>query len=304
MKYPSKPVDIRQYRNLYPFRPHFLDRDGLRYHFADEGSGEAVVMVHGNPTWSFYYRRLITALSPKYRCIAPDHMGCGLSDKPDESRYDFRLRSRVDDFSALMDHLDLSRVTLVVHDWGGMIAMAWAVAHPQRVTRIVVTNTAGFFPPGGKRIPLRLWIIRNLSVLARPAVLRGNLFARGAIPMAPRKRLPAEVRKGLLAPYNCPTNRIATLRFVQDIPVAPGDPGFDIVDHVSRNLGRLSSIPMLILWGRHDFVFDTDYFNEWRRRFPEAESHLFDDAGHYLMEDVPERIIERVTAFMARHPIH
>jgi len=304
MKYPSKPVDIRQYRDLYPFRPHFLDRGGLKYHFVDEGSGDAVVMVHGNPTWSFFFRRLINALSPKYRCIAPDHMGCGLSDKPDETRYDFRLRSRVADFSALMDHLNLSRVTLVVHDWGGMIAMAWAVANPQRVARIVVTNTAGFFPPGGKGIPLRLWIIRNLSALARPAVLSGNLFARGAIPMAPRKRLPADIRKGLLAPYNCPNNRIATLRFVQDIPLVPGDPGFDIVDHVSRNLDRLSPIPMLILWGRHDFVFDTDYFNEWRRRFPEAESHLFDDAGHYLMEDVPERIIERVTDFMARHPIN
>ena len=303
MTHSSKPVDIRQYRDHYPFQSQFLERDGLKYHFVDQGSGEAVVMVHGNPTWSFFFRRLITALSPDCRCIAPDHMGCGLSDKPDETRYDFRLRSRVADFSALMDHLDLARVTLVVHDWGGMIAMAWAVANPQRVARIVVTNTAGFFPPGQKRIPLRLWIIRNLSVLARPAVLWGNLFARGAIHMAPRKRLPAEVRKGLLAPYNCPANRIATLRFVQDIPLAPDDPGFDIVDRVSRNLDRLAHLPMLILWGRHDFVFDRDYFEEWCRRFPDAESHLFDDAGHYLMEDVPERIIARVSEFMGRHPL-
>ena len=299
----SKPVDRRQYRDLYPFRSRFVDRNGLTYHYVDQGTGDPVVMVHGNPTWSFFFRRLITALSPEYRCIAPDHIGCGLSDKPDETRYDFRLRSRVADLAALLDRLDLSRITLVVHDWGGMIALAWAVENVQRVARIVVTNTAGFFPPGGKRIPLRLWMIRNLSVLARPAVLQGNLFARGAIRMAPRKRLPSAVVRGLLAPYNCPINRVATLRFVQDIPLSPGDPGFDIVDHVSRNLARLGSIPMLILWGRHDFVFDIDYFDEWCRRFPMAESHLFDDAGHYLMEDVPERIVERVKAFMARHPI-
>jgi haloalkane dehalogenase len=304
MKYPSKTVDTEQYRGLYPFRSRILDRNGLNYHYLDEGTGNPVVMVHGNPTWSFFFRRIITALSPDYRCIASDHMGCGLSDKPDESRYDFRLASRVADFSALMDHLDLERVTLMVHDWGGMIAMAWAVTNPERVARIIVTNTAGFFPPGKKRIPLRLWIIRNLSTFARPAVLYGNLFARGAIRMAPHKRLPAEVRDGLLAPYNCPDNRIATLRFVQDIPLVPGDPGYDIVDQVSRNLESLNHVPMLILWGRHDFVFDVDYYDEWRRRFPDAESHLFEDAGHYLFEDVPERIIGLIADFLSRHPIN
>ncbi|HSO19758.1 MAG TPA: alpha/beta fold hydrolase [Desulfosarcina sp.] len=260
-------------------------------------------MVHGNPTWSFYFRRVVDALSPDYRCIVPDHMGCGLSDKPDASRYDFSLQSRLDDFSALMDHLALDRVTLMVHDWGGMIAMAWAVANPQRVSRIIVTNTAGFFPPGSKGIPLRLRIIRNLTALARPAVLYGNLFARGAICMAPRKRLPPAVRRGLLAPYDRPRHRLATLCFVQDIPLRPGDPAHDIVDRVDRNLAGLAGLPMLILWGRHDFVFDVDYYAEWCRRFPHAERHLFDDAGHYLLEDVPDRIIALAGDFLKRHPI-
>ncbi len=296
-------VDPDDYQHLYPFQSHFLDRNGLRYHFIDQGKGDPVVMVHGNPTWSFFFRRIITALESRHRIIAPDHMGCGLSDKPGDAEYDFRLQSRLDDFSALMDHLDLDRVTLMVHDWGGMIAMAWAVANPHRVARLIITNTAGFFPPGRKRIPLRLWVIRNLGVLATPAVLYGNLFARGAIHMAPRKRLPAKVKQGLLAPYNCPKNRLATLRFVQDIPLVPGDPGFSIVDRVDRHLAGLASVPMLILWGRHDFVFDVDYYNEWCRRFPEAEKHRFDDAGHYLLEDVPERIIALVNDFLTRHPI-
>jgi haloalkane dehalogenase len=302
MKKLSQPVDPEDFQHLYPFQSHFLNRNGLRYHFVDQGEGDPVVMVHGNPTWSFFFRRIISALTPDYRTIAPDHMGCGLSDKPDERAYDFRLKSRLDDFSALMDHLALDRVTLLVHDWGGMIAMAWAVTHPHRVARLVITNTAGFFPPMGKRIPLRLRTIRNLSALAAPAVLYGNLFARGAIFMAPRKRLSAEVIKGLLAPYNCPQNRMATLRFVQDIPQEPGDPGFDIVNRVDRELATLAHIPTLILWGRHDFVFDVDYYNEWCRRFPKAEKHLFDDAGHYLLEDVPDRIIGLVKDFLARHP--
>ena len=298
----SKPIAVNDYRPLYPFRPHFLNRDGLRYHFVDQGAGEAVVMVHGNPTWSFYFRRIIDALAPDYRVIAPDHLGCGLSDKPDNRQYDFRLQSRVADFAALMDHLELERVTLMVHDWGGMIAMAWAVANPRRVARLIVTNTAGFLPPGGKSIPLRLAIVRNLRAVATPAVLYGNLFARGALCMAPRQRLSAAVKKGLLAPYNCPRHRLATLRFVQDIPLKTGDPGFEIVDRVDRRLTTLSHLPMLILWGRHDFVFDLDYYNEWCRRFPMAEKHLFDDAGHYLFEDVPERIIGLVKNFLQRNP--
>ncbi len=300
---PGRPIDPAVYRGLYPFRSHILDRDGLSYHYVDEGAGDAVVMVHGNPTWSFYFRRLIAALAPDYRCIAPDHMGCGLSDKPGDDRYDFRLSSRVADFAALMDRLALRRVTLLVHDWGGMIAMAWAVANPQRVSRIVVTNTTAFFPPGRKRLPRRLRIVRDLTALATPAVLYGNLFALGAVYMAPYKRLPAAVKKGLLAPYNAPRNRLATLRFVQDIPLQPGDPGYDMVSRVDRQLITLNHIPMLILWGRHDFVFDVDFFRAWRRRFPRAEAHLFDDAGHYLIEDVPERITLLLRRFLDRHPL-
>jgi cis-3-alkyl-4-acyloxetan-2-one decarboxylase len=296
-------LDADAYRRLYPFRSQFLERNGLHYHFIDQGRGDAVVMVHGNPTWSFFFRRLIAALAPAYRTIAPDHIGCGLSDKPDDGQYDFHLKSRVADFTALMDHLELERVTLMVHDWGGMIALAWAVANPERVARLIITNTAGFFPPGGKPIPLRLRIVRNLGLLATPAVLYGNLFARGAVHMAPRKRLSAEVKQGLLAPYDSPLHRLATLRFVQDIPIGPGDSAFDIVNHVDRHLFTLTHIPMLILWGRHDFVFDVDYYKEWCRRFPHAEQHLFDDAGHYLFEDVPERIIEIVGDWLTRHPV-
>ena len=121
--------------------------------YVDVGEGDPIVLLHGNPTWSFFFRRVISTLSPGYRCIAPDHMGCGLSDKPDGTRYDFRLHSRVADFSALMDHLALERVTLMVHDWGGMIAMAWAVDHPQRVSASSSPTRPAFFRRAANEFP-------------------------------------------------------------------------------------------------------------------------------------------------------
>jgi pimeloyl-ACP methyl ester carboxylesterase len=284
---------------LYPFRSRFLNIGGLNYHYIDEGSGAPVVMVHGNPTWSFYYRNLVCALRTTCRAIAVDHIGCGLSDKPPAARYGYRLKDRVADFNALIDHLNLDTpVTLVVHDWGGMIATAWAVEHPNRVARMVMLNTAAFFPPGEKPIPGRLKLIRNLSLLAVPAVLGLNLFARAALFTASAKRLSRPVKAGLIAPYNCWKNRVATLKFVQDIPLVPSDPSYGLVSHVQRHLFRLNQIPKLVIWGARDVVFDKDYFREWKRRFPGAQTHLFEDAGHYILEDKPEQVIGLIQKFL------
>lgn len=287
------------YQRLFPFSPHYMNNGGFQYHYVDEGAGEPVVMVHGNPTWSFYYRRLIQALSSTHRAIAPDHIGCGLSDKPPASAYSYTLGQRVTDFERFMDHLAFDqKITLVLHDWGGMIGMAWAVRHIDRIARIVLLNTAAFLPPKGKRLPVRLRLIRNLKWVSTPAVLGLNLFAAGALFMAPKKPLPADVRAGLIAPYNSWKNRIATLQFVLDIPVKPSDASYDIVESVDRRLTGLSHLPFLICWGAHDFVFDIDYLNEWQRRFPDVRTHLFQTAGHYVLEDEPEKIIGLVKPFL------
>ena len=141
----STPVSIR---STSPELAEFLaahpgrdwERDGLRQHYLDEGDGAPVVMVHGNPTWSFFYRRLVEALSPTRRCIVPDHIGCGLSDKPDDSRYEYTLERRVDDLEALLDHLGVREdVSLVVHDWGGMIGTSYAARHPDRIRKMVAS---------------------------------------------------------------------------------------------------------------------------------------------------------------------
>jgi haloalkane dehalogenase len=293
--------DISSFKHLYPFQSRFFLINGHRYHYLDEGSGPPVLMLHGNPTWSFYYRNLIMALAPGHRVIVPDHMGCGLSDKPFVSDYNYRLKTRVDDLTALMAHLDIrEKITLIVHDWGGMIGAAWALDHLQMIARLVITNTSGFLPPGGKQIPRRLKVLRQMAAFAVPAVLGGNLFARSALYMAPYKKLSRDVKKGLIAPYNTWHHRMATLKFVQDIPLCEGDPSYGIVKNVDDHLHLLAAFPMLILWGRHDFVFDMDYYREWCRRFPAADAHLFDDAGHYLLEDVPEQIIDRVRQFILK----
>jgi haloalkane dehalogenase len=255
-------------------------------------------MLHGNPTWSFYYRSLITKLSPGYRIIVPDHIGCGLSDKPGRKRYNYRLKSRVDDLDALYEHLNLKQnISLVVHDWGGMIGMAFALRHRKIIDRIVIMNTAAFLPPENKNLPLRLWIVRNIKPLAAVAVLGFNLFSFGALFFASHKGLSREVKKGLTAPYNSWKNRIATLKFVQDIPVREKDPSYQLVSDIDNNLHKIKDIPMLICWGKHDFVFDNDYLIEWQRRFPKAKVHTFSSAGHYVLEDAQDRIVDLVGKF-------
>lgn len=297
-------VDISGFRRLYPFRSRYMDLNGLRYHYLDEGAGDPIVMVHGNPTWSFYFRSLIKELSPQYRTIAVDHIGCGLSDKPDTTRYDYRLKSRVDDLEALIAPLDLKTgITLVLHDWGGMIGAAYALRHPEKIARLVILNTSGFLPPNKKRIPMRLWLVRNIKPFATIGVLGFNLFAFAALYMASYKGLSKDIKAGLTAPYNCWRNRIATLKFVQDIPLKKKDPSYSLVKSVDENLHKLADIPMLICWGEHDFVFDMSYLAEWKRRFPNARVHTFSDAGHYVLEDAQEKIVFLVKDFLKQNPV-
>ncbi len=276
-----------------------MDLNGLKYHYLDEGTGDPVIMLHGNPTWSFYYRSLINKLSPDYRIIVPDHIGCGLSDKPDQKRYDYRLKSRVDDLEALAEHLNLKQnISLVVHDWGGMIGMAFALRHRKIIDRIVIMNTAAFLPSENKNMPLRLWIVRNIKPLAAVAVLGFNLFSFSALFLASHKGLSKEVRIGLTAPYNSWKNRIATLKFVQDIPVRQKDHSYQLVRNIDNNLHKIKDIPMLICWGEHDFVFDNDYLEQWQRRFPKAKVHTFSNAGHYVLEDAQDQICTLVGNFL------
>ncbi len=290
-------------QSLYPFDAHHFDCDGLRYHYLDEGAGDPVVMVHGNPTWSFYYRDLARALRTDHRVLVPDHIGCGLSEKPDDARYAYTLSRRIDDLEAWLDSLALDRpITLVGHDWGGMIAMGWAVRHPERVGRIVLMNTAAFHLPEDMRMPRSLAFVRNTR-LASFLVRRCNLFARGAAWLAPARPLPKALRDAYCAPYDTPDHRIATLRFVQDIPLAPGDPAYDAVTGIEQGLSHFAETPILLLWGERDFVFAPPVLELFERAWPHAQSHRFPRAGHYVLEEARDEILPLVRDFLAKHPV-
>lgn len=284
---------------LYPFTGKFIAlKSGARMHYLDEGAGEPVVMVHGNPSWSFYYRNLALALRGHSRVIAPDHIGCGLSDKPGDGEYDYTLQSRVDDLEFLLDSLGVKEnITLVMHDWGGMIGSAYAVRHPGRIKKLVILNTAAFFLPAGKSFPPALRMARTPL---GAALIRGfNAFARGTAWVGcKRRRMAPGLRAAYAAPYDSWANRIATLRFVEDIPLAPGDRAYPLVQETQEKFGIFSALPMLICWGMKDFVFDRHFLEEWRRRFPRAEVHAFPDCGHYILEDAKEEVIPLIKNFV------
>jgi len=278
----------------YPFHPRFFEADGHRLAYLDEGQGPVVVMVHGNPSWSYLYRNLVSGLRDRYRCIVPDHLGCGFSAKPQDASY--RLANHIDHLERLLDSLGVDRCVLVVHDWGGAIGMGWAGKYPERVRGIVALNTAAF---RSRRIPLRIAVCR-WPVLG-PVLVRGlNGFARAAIFMAVARRMRPEIARGFLAPYDSWQNRIAVLRFVQDIPMDESHPSWPMLTAVEDSLAGLADHPLLLCWGGQDFCFNDWFYNEWRRRFPQAEGHYFAGAGHYVLEDALTEIQPLIERFLER----
>ena len=287
----------------YPFAGQYLDLDGNRLHYLDEGEGEPLVMLHGNPTWSFYYRNLVKAFSDRYRCIVPDHIGCGYSDKPRAKDYPYTLAQRVADLEALLDHLNVgNNITLIVHDWGGMIGMTYAHLHPKKIKRLVILNTGAFHLPKSKGFPFSLWACRTPL---GPVLVRGfNAFCRAATAWcSTRKQLTPDIEDGYLLPYDRWEDRVAVLRFVQDIPLKRSDPGYDLISDVEDNLEQFRKVPTVICWGDKDFVFDQHFLDIWKQKLPEAPVHQWTDSGHYILEDRGEEIIEIVDQFLNDNPI-
>ncbi len=290
----------------YSFTPQrFEVRPGLSMSYLDEGprDGEVVVMLHGNPSWSYYWRKLVTGLSDRYRCIVPDHIGMGLSDKPSDERYDYTLQSRVDDLAALLRHLGITGpVTLAVHDWGGMIGFGWALSHAHQVKRLVITNTAAFPLPQAKPMPWQIALGRDWKFGA--FIIRAfNAFSGGASYLGVEKKMPADVRRAYVSPYDSWANRIATVRFMQDIPLGPGDKAWALLEEAGRRLPEFADRPALLGWGLRDFVFDKHFLAGFRAALPQAEVHAWDDAGHYVLEDKADELVPLIRDFLERHPI-
>ena len=299
----------------YPFHPRtFQTPGGARMSYVDEGprKSEAVLMLHGNPTWSFYYRHLVHEIVPSMRCIVPDHVGMGLSEKPQD--YDYTLASRIADIEALVQSLGLTRIHLVVHDWGGAIGFGFAMRFKSArspgprprtpiwdksapIGRIVVLNTAAFT---SRHIPYRIAVCR-LPRLG-PIIVRGaNGFARAATFMTMhRRRLTRLEKRAYLWPYDTWENRVAVDAFVRDIPRHPGDPSWSTLKEIEGALVDFQEHRSMIIWGGRDFCFNHQFHHEWRRYLPGAAVQWIDDAGHYVLEDARRETMRLIPEFLLR----
>lgn len=277
----------------YPFQSNYFTIDSNQLHYVDEGQGDVIVMVHGNPTWSFYYRKLISLLAKEHRVIAIDHMGCGLSDKPQQ--YNYCLHNHIENLWLLLAHLEVKDFSLVVHDWGGAIGMGAAAKNPDRLKRALVLNTAAF---RSQRIPLRISACR-LPIIGNALVRGLNGFAGPAVSMAVQKKMEKNVAEAYLAPYDSWKNRVAVSAFVQDIPMTPQHPSYKTLLQVEQGLEIFQGekLPMMISWGGKDFCFNDQFYEEWCRRFPEADKHYFAESGHYILEDSFDDIAPLATRF-------
>lgn len=290
-------MEEQAFKRLYPFTSNWLSIDNRRYHYLDEGprDGPVVVMLHGNPTWSFYYRTLVSALRGKYRLIVPDHMGCGLSEKPQD--YAYTIRQHIQNLQHLLTQLEIETSCFFLHDWGGAIGMGYAVQNPARVNRFVIFNTAAFSMPS---IPWRIRVCRS-NILGGFLVRRLNAFARLAMVFGTSRRshIPSPVKKGYLLPYDNWRNRIALHRFVQEIPLEEHHPNQHLLAEIEQGLVRFRHHPMLIIWGGEDFCFtERHVLPQWRSRFPEARVRVFKNAGHLVVEDAHEQIVPLLMDFL------
>ena len=259
--------------------------------YVDEGKGDrAVLMLHGNPTWSFYYRELVKAIAPHRRCIVPDHIGMGLSAKPEN--YSYTLETRISDVEALVDSLGLKAVDLVVHDWGGAIGFGFANRRPNLIKRITILNT-GAFP--SIHLPRRIALCK--APLIGPALVRGlNGFAAPAVWMSMSRRPLSKIEsKAYLWPYDSWAHRVAVSGFVQDIPMSPAHTSWPTLIAVERGLDQFTDRPTLVVWGGRDFCFNDHFFNEWKKRLPQAKTMYLEDAGHYVLEDATNDAVPRIT---------
>lgn len=290
----------QELKSEYPFTNNYLLlRSGHQLHYVDEGPKESkpIIMVHGNPTWSFFYRNLIKKFSNTRRVIAVDHIGCGLSSKPQD--YDYTLENHINNLSELFDRVVAPKMPasqkfdLIVHDWGGAIGMGFAGRYKPYLDHSVIMNTAAYTD---ENIPKSINICK-LPLIGEKLVRHFNAFAWPATFMAVEKPLKKMAKKGYLLPYNNYKNRIATARFVKDIPMDESHPTWKTLKEVENSLKDIPG-EKLLLWGEKDFCFSPHFFKRWLDFYPEAKTCMLSEAGHYLLEDEPEITAKTIEEFL------
>lgn len=279
---------------ILPFKSNFLNVAGYRMHYLDEGQGEAVILLHGNPTWCFYYRKLVEELRKSFRVIVPDYIGCGLSDKPER---EFRSIERVDQVQTLIDALKLNRFSVVMHDWGGAIGTMLSIRNKGVINKLIYFNTVlteiqslPFFI----RLAANPWVGKFFTQYS-------SMFLQLLTNFGAVKKLPDEIKRGYLYPYLSRAKRSAIWGFVNEIPFSKTHPTYIEMMQVAENLPELKNIPVQIIWGIQDPCFHTGILRKFARHFPQAKILEFANAGHLVLEDEPERASEAVKNFLLGH---
>ncbi len=270
--------------DLYPFTSHWFERDGCAMHYLDEGEGLPILMLHGNPTWSFLYRDVIQSLRGEFRCIAPDLPGFGQSDHP--AGYSYTPREHAQWVAALIDHLQLDRYILMVQDWGGPIGLSVAIEQEDRVAGLVIMNTWAWSPPLNGRV----FSLLVGGPVGRYAHLKHNFFARRIVPAGIyyRKRKDAEIFKAYTDPFQTEASRMGTAVFPREIRKSAR-----WLTDIGNRLYRLADKPVEMVWGMKDMAFGSEgIIRRWQKYFPHARVTRLEKASHYLQEDQPDEIAQ------------
>ena len=270
---------------LFPYESRFLDLDGCRIHYIDEGHGPVLLLLHGNPTWSFLYRHLVARLRHRFRCVALDYPGFGLSSAPPDYGFTPAEHSKV--VERFVAEIGLDSFTPFVHDWGGPIGLAVASRHPERVRALVIANTFAWPVDGDRHFE---WFSRLMGgAVGRIAIRRGNAFVNVVLPAGTRRRLSRPEMAHYRGPFPTPDSRMPTHVFPREIIASR-----DFLAEVGAGLARLGHLPALIAWGGRDIAFGHTERRRLEAAFRRHRSVVFEGAGHYLQEDVPEELASTI----------
>ena len=287
----------------YPFSPNYLSTPMGAMHYVDEGEGHPILAMHGNPTWSFLYRKFITELSGDYRVVVPDHIGFGLSDKPEDVEQ-YTIEAHIQNIEYLMEKLDLNNVTLIVQDWGGPIGLGAAARHPKRIKAIVVLNSFGFYPlsdqhdPENVKLPPPLVMMRTKFPGAM-MVRNMGMFERMAMPTAVARgdRLKA-VKKAYTGVFQSSKDRAGVLAFPRLIPTRTQHPSAKILINETGPYLENFKGPAHIFWGMEDPFFPVEALETWQKKLPQAGVTQLAEAKHYIQEDAYEDILPELRVFL------
>ena len=273
----------------FVFAPHYLEQDGLRMHYLDEGEGDPVLCLHGEPTWSFLYRKMIPGLAAAARVIAPDYFGFGRSDKPEDVGW-YTFDRHCASIRRLVEQLDLRRVTVVVQDWGGPIGLRLAVEQPERVARLVILNTG----LGGGRPPSEAWLrFRDVVRAAGGDFQAGRLIRTAAV-----RGLADAVVAAYDAPFPTAESKAGVLAFPEQVPIEPEHPNTAPLMAIREALASWEK-PTLVLFGDSDPIFRPEVADAIARWIPGAlPAELVANAGHFVQEDAGEEVAARIVEFL------